>query len=252
MGLSGPSAASTSTSAPKPLAPHPSPPPRTPPPRVLSPSSSTPPPRTPPPHVLSPSSSTPPPAVASPPPAPTTAPPAAPNPAVVTEDGVPKWAADARVTLQSGGGGELWEEVVEMWWVREKAASFDGPAKGPMAKIRPKQVAGWVGRARTGGPNPPIVDLIAFAAGWWKWWVAINPPWRQTNEGKRLKTEGEGDWGSAAQTGPNGLLNVLICLRWWRDASRSDLSEWREALEDVVWALKEIGYVLQSPEGIAH
>ncbi|KAJ7604790.1 hypothetical protein DFH06DRAFT_1020621, partial [Mycena polygramma] len=142
--------------------------------------------------------------------------------------------------LQAGGGGVLWDQVVEMWWAHEKAAAFDGPGKGPMAKMRPKQVSGWVGRARTGGPNPPVGDILSFAVGWWKWWVALNPPWRQTNDGRRLKQEGQGEWGAAAQTGPNGFLNVLICLRWWRDELRDEVEEWKEALEDVAWALTEI------------
>ncbi|KAJ6517935.1 hypothetical protein C8R47DRAFT_933869, partial [Mycena vitilis] len=142
--------------------------------------------------------------------------------------------------LQVGGGGQLWEEAVDLWWAHEKAAAFDGPGKGPMPKMRPKQVAGWVARARTGGPNPPVDDVISFSVAWWKWWVAINPPWRQTDDGRRLKKEGGGEWGAAAQTGPNGFLSVLVCLRWWRDAVRGDEKEWKEAVEDVVWALREI------------
>ncbi|KAJ6453228.1 hypothetical protein C8R47DRAFT_997832, partial [Mycena vitilis] len=160
--------------------------------------------------------------------------------ATVMEDGVPKWAADARETLQAGGGGEIWKKVVDMWWMREKAAAFGGPAKGPMVKLRPKEVKGWVARARTGGPSPAIVDAYTFAASWWKWWVAINPPWRQLEGGNRLKKEGDGDWSSLAQTGPNGMLNVLICLCWWRDILRSDFEDWEEALADVNWVLKAI------------
>ncbi|KAJ7818015.1 hypothetical protein B0H13DRAFT_1471503, partial [Mycena leptocephala] len=154
----------------------------------------------------------------------------------------PKWAADAHEVLQAGGGGALWEAVVDMWWANEKEATFEGPAKGAMAKMRPKQVGGWISRARQGGPVPAITDVYAFAAGWWKWWEAINPSWRKCDAGGRLKKEGDGDWGSIAQTGPNGMLNVLICLRWWRDALRGDLGGWEEALQDVEWALKGIRY----------
>ncbi|KAJ7608079.1 hypothetical protein DFH06DRAFT_943675, partial [Mycena polygramma] len=150
------------------------------------------------------------------------------------------WAADARETLLDGGGGAVWENVVELWWRREKAAGFSGPPKGAKANLRPKEVKGWVARARTGGPSPAIVDAIGFSVDWWKWWVAINPPWRQLEGGRRLKQEGEGNWESAAQTGPNGMLNVLVCLRWWRDVLRNDLGDWEEALVDVEWLLKEV------------
>ncbi|KAJ7185975.1 hypothetical protein C8R46DRAFT_882006 [Mycena filopes] len=116
-------------------------------------------------------------------------------------------------------------------------------SKGKGTKARPKEVQGWIGRARKGGPSsPPIVDIFAFASQWWVYWVEINPGWRE-REGKRLKQEGEGSWEELAQTGPNGMLNVLICLRWWYDALKGDqggLEGWEEAVKDVEWALKGI------------
>ncbi|KAJ7026650.1 hypothetical protein C8F04DRAFT_966196 [Mycena alexandri] len=83
--------------------------------------------------------------------------------------------------------------------------------------MRPKEVTGWISHARSGGPQPPIVDVFSFAARWWPWWVEINPQWRvrMGTTVKRLAKEGEGDWDLLASTGPNGMLNVLICLRWW-------------------------------------
>jgi hypothetical protein len=90
--------------------------------------------------------------------------------------------------------------------------------------------------------------MYTFAAGWWKWWEAINPSWCKRDAGGRLNKEGDGDWGSIAQTGPNGMLNVLICLRWWRDALRGDLGGWEEAPQVVEWALKGIRYAM----GITH
>ncbi|KAJ7622618.1 hypothetical protein DFH06DRAFT_898150, partial [Mycena polygramma] len=132
-----------------------------------------------------------------------------------------------------------WARVLEMWWKGEKQASFEGPGKGQHAKLRPACVQGWIARARTGGPNPPLADLFAFVAQWWKWWTALNPKWRLEGvpEGKRLSRAG-GEWGATVQTGPNGVLNVLICLRWWRDKiGPSELATWQEALEEVAWVL---------------
>ncbi|KAJ7768419.1 hypothetical protein B0H16DRAFT_1453125 [Mycena metata] len=146
--------------------------------------------------------------------------------AAVGDNNVPKWATDTHVTLLAGGGGDLWVKAVDLWWKYEKAASFVGPAKGKGTALRPKEVSGWIARARTGGPVPAIVDVFSFAAKWWSWWK-----------------EGEGDWASVASTGPNGMLNILICLRWWCDALGGDEGEmggWKEALEDVVWALERI------------
>ncbi|KAJ7045337.1 hypothetical protein C8F04DRAFT_939704 [Mycena alexandri] len=122
--------------------------------------------------------------------------------------------------------------MVETWWKHEKLASFEGPAKGLLPSRRPAQVTTWIGRGREGEPNPPIVDVYAFASTWWSWWCAINPEWRK-RVGFRMERSGEGDWGSTGATGPNGFLNVMICLRWWRDALRDDLRGWDEAVADV-------------------
>ncbi|KAJ7038842.1 hypothetical protein C8F04DRAFT_881302, partial [Mycena alexandri] len=135
-----------------------------------------------------------------------------------------------------------WAKVIELWWAYEKAAQFKGPSKGKGTGIRPKEVSGWISRARTGGPNPAIIDVVSFASRWWTWWVEINPAWRARTGTmvKRLAKEGNGDWDSVASTGPNGILNILICLRWWYDALNGDqggMSRWKEALEDVEWAM---------------
>ncbi|KAJ7925477.1 hypothetical protein B0H13DRAFT_1600421 [Mycena leptocephala] len=158
----------------------------------------------------------------------------------MTEDGVPHWAAGARAALEEGGGGEVWDRVVDMWWKNEQAVGFAGPGKGQAAKMRPAQVAAWIARAREGGPRPALVDVFDFASKWWRWWSALNPKWRRTGAtpGERLVKSGEGEWGGTVQTGPNGLLNVLICLRWWKDAIKDDeLGAWEEALSDVEWVL---------------
>ncbi|KAJ7019133.1 hypothetical protein C8F04DRAFT_976131 [Mycena alexandri] len=161
------------------------------------------------------------------------------------DDNVPKWAADAHATLLTGGGGEVWAKVVTYWWDYEKAANFLGPNKGKGTGKRPKEVSGWISRARTGGPSPAIVDVCSFASRWWVWWLEINPDWRARTGGvvQRLRKDGSGDWDSVASTGPNGMLNILICLRWWYDAlggNEDGMAEWKEALEDVQWALEGI------------
>ncbi|KAK7030586.1 hypothetical protein R3P38DRAFT_2774908 [Favolaschia claudopus] len=173
----------------------------------------------------------------------------------VEENGIPHWASTSRVQLLDGGGGEVWEAVVDLWWRLEVAADFKGPkktdqiqAKGANASIRPAEVKGWVARARSGGPVPPVKDLMSFGSTWWKWWCAINPKWRtRLRDGHRLTQESNDSksWdGLAKQTGPNGMLLALICLRWWKDASmempvRGDAG-WEEAVKEVHWTLKEL------------
>ncbi|KAK7057369.1 hypothetical protein R3P38DRAFT_2759634 [Favolaschia claudopus] len=160
-------------------------------------------------------------------------------------DGVPNWASYSKSQLVCAELGELWGKVVDLWWKREVSADFDGPAKGLKTKQRPSEVKGWIQRKRVGGPQPSITDVFGFSVTWWMWWVAMNPEWRtRLNNGRRLSRadETEGDWSELrAQTGPNGLLNVLICLRWWKAAERVvECGDWNEAVEDVLWVLQKL------------
>ncbi|KAJ6451813.1 hypothetical protein C8R47DRAFT_916658, partial [Mycena vitilis] len=101
------------------------------------------------------------------------------------------------------------------------------------AKKRPKEVKDWVGRARH--YTPTIADADAFGEVWWDWWVDINPSWR----GKRRpmnRFEGS-SWSCMDYPGQNGFLNILMCLKWWRDAMETESRDWKDAIEDVTWAL---------------
>lgn len=53
-----------------------------------------------------------------------------------------------------------------------------------------------------------------------------------------LKTDGP--WGDLDFPGPNGFLNVVVCLKWWRDKLKEESTEWREAVEDVTWVLSRM------------
>ncbi|KAJ7018310.1 hypothetical protein C8F04DRAFT_1199093 [Mycena alexandri] len=163
----------------------------------------------------------------------------------VGDGNVPKWASDAHAALLAGGGGDLWVRIVNLWWDYETKAKYVGPARGKGTGKRPKEVSAWIGRARSGGPVPAIIDVSSFASRWWTWWEEINPAWRGRTGtvAKRLVKEGDGDWASVASSGPNGMLNIVICLKWWHDALRGDaggMAGWNEAVEDVAWALERI------------
>ncbi|KAJ7220388.1 hypothetical protein C8J57DRAFT_1095045 [Mycena rebaudengoi] len=129
-----------------------------------------------------------------------------------------------------------------MWWKQKVVGRFKGPQRGHAARLRPKQIMVWVRGARKGGPEPPVLDVYTFGVQWWAWWVEINPDWHEW-KGARLGTEGSGGWEKLAISGPNGLLNILICLQWWRDAmpAGGDIGGWQEAVDDVHWALSSMG-----------
>ncbi|KAJ7019716.1 hypothetical protein C8F04DRAFT_875880, partial [Mycena alexandri] len=104
------------------------------------------------------------------------------------------------------------------------------------AKKRPDEVHTWVSRARN--TIPAITNLESFIKAFKSWWVDINPPWRKTSL-PMVKNAG-GPWTSMDIPGPNGFLNVLMCLKWWRGAMDEESEEWKEALEDVKWVLESM------------
>jgi hypothetical protein len=107
---------------------------------------------------------------------------------------------------------------------------------------RPEQIAVWNQNRRPHAANrqPIIKNLEAFVAAFWKWWDAINPPWRIRING-RLTIGGAGPWVSLHKPGQNGFLSVLQVLSWWRGLlGVEETDDWNSAVEDVAWVLKEV------------
>lgn len=106
---------------------------------------------------------------------------------------------------------------------------------------RPEQIAIWIQNRHCLPSHRQIIikDLGIFVAAFWKWWDAINPPWRIRVDG-RLKVGGAGSWASLHKPGQNGFLSVLQCLSWWRGLLDAGAEDWDSAVEDVVWVLKEV------------
>lgn len=107
--------------------------------------------------------------------------------------------------------------------------------KGHSAKLRPAQVGAWVQRARIG--TPEIKDVAVFGREFWTWWQDINPVWRKISLPMEKK---DGSWACMDLPGPNGFLNVLMCLWWWRNKMEEPSQDWREAVEDVTWVLRRM------------
>jgi hypothetical protein len=40
--------------------------------------------------------------------------------------------------------------------------------------------------------------------------------------------------------GQDGFLNVLMLLKWWRDAMKDASPDWEEAMDDVTWVLQKM------------
>ncbi|KAJ7089509.1 hypothetical protein C8R43DRAFT_891312 [Mycena crocata] len=148
---------------------------------------------------------------------------------------------NAKQALEKGGGGVEWDELLKLWWQKEFLRAFLGPTRGHLDG-RPDQVKKWISYGRKGGPKPPITNAKVFGDEWWGWWHKLNPEWRYVAEdGATMETDESGEWGELDNTGPNGMLNVLICLRWWKDALGEEASKkWDLAVADVTAVLKQM------------
>ncbi|KAJ7200381.1 hypothetical protein GGX14DRAFT_307847, partial [Mycena pura] len=85
---------------------------------------------------------------------------------------------------------------------------------------------------------PPIQDTDDFGKRWWVWWININPASR-TKE-RPMKREANSSWGCLDLYSQNGFLNILMCLKWWRDAMEASSPDWEEAVNDVTWVLQQM------------
>ncbi|KAJ7094433.1 hypothetical protein B0H15DRAFT_946850 [Mycena belliarum] len=151
----------------------------------------------------------------------------------------PEWAEDALASLAAlEHGGEAWKSLCDAWWKVEAAAGFQGTKRLP-AKGRPAEVGWWIGRARARAPT--ISNADKFGSTLKQWWSSVNPAWRRGGGNMLKRQEGE-SWDALQVPGVNGMLGILVCLKWWRDAlgSEGPLEEWDLLVDDVAWALGQI------------
>ncbi|KAJ7022891.1 hypothetical protein C8F04DRAFT_1272085 [Mycena alexandri] len=149
--------------------------------------------------------------------------------------GAPKWAVEGKGSLERGteAWGAEWTKLVGLWWELESSTGFRSLTKGFRTAGRPDEIGHWVKCARKGAPS--IVNAAAFAVNWEKWWKGINPKWRVGTDGA-LKRGEVGGWDTLEAPGPNGFLNVLIGLKWWKDAGGD--GDWPGMVDDVTWVLE--------------
>ncbi|KAK7050137.1 hypothetical protein R3P38DRAFT_2504189 [Favolaschia claudopus] len=155
-----------------------------------------------------------------------------------TEPEIPPWAETALEFLTQPDLGDGWKAMLSTWWARETRARFVGTKQGHPAKRRPKEIGEWSKRARN--YTPKIVDADAFGQTLWIWWIDINPSWRGSERPLSRVGDVDGGWECLDLYGVNGFLNVLMGLKWWRNAMSDASPDWAEAVDDVTWALSSM------------
>jgi hypothetical protein len=72
---------------------------------------------------------------------------------------------------------------------------------------------------------------------WWAWWKGINLSWR-VRDGELLT--GDGSWDILKCPGQNGLLNVVITLKWWHGCMETPSENWKRVVADLKWVLENM------------
>lgn len=110
---------------------------------------------------------------------------------------------------------------------------------------RPKAIGWWSGRAR---PDrlPPYDSLKSFTSSIVKWWILLQPEWRNIESGEISR--GVGDWERLYQPGTNGLLNIVVLAYWW-----AKILDQREAVVDrtYAWFVADVAWVFSQLTEVA-
>ena len=68
----------------------------------------------------------------------------------------------------------------------------------------------------------------------------MQPESRHIHGSDVLSRKGRHELSNVVLRGPNGFLNVIKSLSWWKNAivQDSDTEDWDDAVADVLWVLK--------------
>lgn len=142
--------------------------------------------------------------------------------------------------------GDAWRAAVIAWSDYEKKQGLEAKGKGFVTTHgRLTLVRDWIQRAQK--PTwTPTVSADAIGEGFWTWWHAIQPEWRQGEDKQsREMVRSGGDWTAIDVNGPNGLSTVMAVLFFWgtevmtrRD--QAGMNDWAKGLDDVAFILSKL------------
>ncbi|KAH9479049.1 hypothetical protein JR316_0007624 [Psilocybe cubensis] len=150
---------------------------------------------------------------------------------------------------------EKWKLCVKAWVAFEDSQcdAIETSLLRFPAATRPVALTKWLSTRKYG--NAPDVG-VKFGDEWVTWWNNSQPKWRQSSEAGKLPqclsvAGGKDSINVLKKGGPNGLVTVMIGLRWWAKHRHSD-PRWEEAVEDILavfQAFQEVAKVTKKRKG---
>ncbi|PPQ85572.1 hypothetical protein CVT26_010356, partial [Gymnopilus dilepis] len=154
--------------------------------------------------------------------------------AIEIEQDAPKWFANALLMLQMVDLGPYWFDLLESWARFEMRGGYKERGKLG-AQHRPGCIGDWIQRKRS--PTwRPILEEAVVGESFRRWWVALQPKWRLSDDNKIIPSALQGDWSSLCKPGLNGLHSVIVGLFFWGIAARKECVEeerWEQGVGDV-------------------
>lgn len=151
---------------------------------------------------------------------------------------VDDWVFLAEGYLRRGIDDVAWARCIDLWAKLERSA-LSRNSRLAESGLRPIELSKWVA-SRKWDSDPVVEDLLDYAQRWIAWWRAMQPACRKV-EGRELPNELDDqmrkDVVSLKKAGANGLVVLLVGLKWWAPL-RTDDWRWGAVVKDFVQCLE--------------
>ncbi|KAF8236840.1 hypothetical protein L208DRAFT_1192229, partial [Tricholoma matsutake] len=135
----------------------------------------------------------------------------------------PAWLEDSHDYLMSSDRDPIWQACIEIWLQLEKDISYYDMSsltlpKAHLSEANPGELSHWL-QTHKFDTIPDLNALPTFASQWITWWNPLQPKWRQAIQSGSLplsiRPHESRPLPSLQKGGPNGIVTVLIGLKWW-------------------------------------
>ncbi|KAJ2912130.1 hypothetical protein MD484_g8291, partial [Candolleomyces efflorescens] len=151
---------------------------------------------------------------------------------------VDDWVLRAEGYLGQGIDDADWTRCVALWSKLEKTA-VNRNSRLTESGLRPVELSKWVSARKWDG-DPIIADLHNYAVRWIAWWRAMQPACRKV-DGRDLPADVDErmkpDMLCLKKAGPNGLVVLLVGLKWWAPLRVED-GRWGDVVGDLARCLE--------------